>query len=221
MSLEKKASYILIDDYLKLEASSPSRHEYVDGQMFAMAGATRRHNIIVGNFFVLLHESLRNRPCRPYVEAVKVFIKQVKAFYYPDVMVACEDLGAEGDVIEAPVLIAEVLSPSTAAIDRREKLTNYRYLESLKEYLIVHQREMIVEVHRKNESGCWSTALFRSGESFELQSLSRGTVTVPVSSLYVDAGVTDSKVHESSAGYAFSDPDVYRFTEQELVDLEY
>ncbi|MFU2489955.1 Uma2 family endonuclease [Thauera sp. WH-1] len=132
-------------EYLALEARSPVRYEYVAGEIFAMTGASVRHNIIAGNLYTALRTHLRGTPCRALMEGVKLYLKKERSYFYPDVMVTCEsrllELDAETQLVDSRALIIEVLSPSTEGIDRREKLRAYRTLPSLKEYAMVSQDE--------------------------------------------------------------------------------
>ena len=132
-------------EYLALEARSPVRHEYIAGEVFAMTGASIRHNIIALNIATALRTHLRGTPCRALMEGVKLYLKEERSYFYPDVMVTCEprllELDAQVQVVDSPVLIVEVLSPSTEGIDRREKLRAYRTLPGLKEYAMVSQDE--------------------------------------------------------------------------------
>ena len=111
-----------VDEYLEAERNAPMRHEYVAGQIFAMAGASDAHNTIAGNFFGRLKSDLRGRPCRVYISDMKVWIEAAQAFYYPDVVVTCdpEDNGEYSKT--RPCLIVEVTSPTTTVMDHREKL---------------------------------------------------------------------------------------------------
>ena len=145
---------LTVEEYLRLEETAPIRHEYVAGAVYAMTGATRRHNRIVGNIFARLWTAARGGPCRVYTEAVKLRAAR-DVIYYPDVMVAC---GAEGDdplVEHAPCLVVEVLSPSTESTDRREKALVYKSLSGLEAYLVVHQASRRVERHWRGEDGAW------------------------------------------------------------------
>ena len=120
--------YRLLDEseYLTLEARSPVRHEYVAGEIFAMTGASIRHNIIAGNLYTALRTHLRGSPCRALMEGVKLYLKKERSYFYPDVMVTCEsrllELDAQMQIVDSPTLIVEVLSPSTEGIDRRESV---------------------------------------------------------------------------------------------------
>ena len=117
--------YRLLDEseYLTLEARSPVRHEYVAGEIFAMTGASVRHNIIAGNLYTALRTHLRGTPCRALMEGVTLHLKEERSYFYPDVMVACEsrllELDTQMQIVDSPTLIIEVLSPSTEGIDRR------------------------------------------------------------------------------------------------------
>ncbi|MDD5295520.1 MAG: Uma2 family endonuclease [Rhodocyclaceae bacterium] len=124
------------DDYLVLEAEAAQKSEYVNGETYLMAGASARHNKIAGNLFARLHSAIRGTPCDAFISDMKLRIAQYRVFYYPDVMLTCEE---EGNPLyrEAPCLIAEVLSPGTAGIDEREKWLHYRDIPSLSYYLLV------------------------------------------------------------------------------------
>ena len=136
MGTPKKLSYITAAEYLEGERGSEIKHEYVDGEVYAKAGESRRHNRITANF-IRLFGNLPNESCEAYFEGVKVRANQ-STYYYPDVLVTCETENEDDNyVIQFPCLIVEVLSPSTAAIDKREKLIAYKLINSLQEYAIV------------------------------------------------------------------------------------
>ena len=119
-------------DYLAYEAQSPVRHEYIAGEIFAMTGASIRHNVIAGNLFAELRTHLKGTPCRALIEGVKLRLRKEQSYFYPDVMVTCEDrlqeLDSQQQIVEAPLVVIEILSPTTEATDRREKLRAYRHL---------------------------------------------------------------------------------------------
>ncbi|MBA2713151.1 MAG: Uma2 family endonuclease [Rubrobacteraceae bacterium] len=145
---------LTVDEYLKLEESATVRHEYVGGEIFAMVGATKRHNRIIGNISGRLWEAARGGACRVYSESVKLRVSD-DVIYYPDVMVAC---GPEGDdplVEDDPCLVVEVASPSSETTDRREKLASYKRMPGLRVYLIVAQDRRWVERHFRAEDGMW------------------------------------------------------------------
>src|SRR5438045_635778 len=122
---------LTVDEYLEAEKTASVRHEYVGGQIYAMAGASDTHNTLAGNFFALLKSNLRSGPFRVYISDMKVRVEAVNAFYYPDVVVTCdpEDKGEYAKT--RPCLIVEITSPSTTVTDHREKLLAYRKLPSL------------------------------------------------------------------------------------------
>jgi len=119
-------------EYLRGELSSEIRHEYVDGGVFAMAGAGEAHNLIAGNVFARLREFVRGGPCRVFISDMKLHVRTWKAYYYPDVMVTCDPADSQSHFKEQPVLVVEVLSPGTESTDRREKMLAYRTLSGLR-----------------------------------------------------------------------------------------
>lgn len=230
----QKFKDITVEEYLRLESSSNARHEFLDGRMYSMAGATRKHNIIVGNFYTLLHAMLKGSGCRPYVESVRLRIRQANAFYYPDILVSCDSNDLDGLFAEDPVMIAEILSPSTAATEKREKLINYKFIPSLREYLIIHQKKKLVELHRRDATGAWSTAEYSDGEYFSLDSLPNGADSISVDALYEETDIagSDPEVRESAVPYSYqesSDQGNFRtpfeeelvFSAAELAELDY
>ena len=180
-------------EYLALEARSPVRHEYIAGEIFAMTGASIRHNIIALNIATALRTHLRGTPCRALMEGVKLYLKKERSYFYPDVMVTCEprllELDAQVQVVDSPVLIVEVLSPSTEGIDRREKLRAYRTLPGLKEYAMVSQDECRVELHRRRGDIGWDIITFEPGDTIELASVE---LQLPIADVYFEAGVACS-----------------------------
>lgn len=163
MAIPKKLHYITVEEYLAGELTSALKHEYVDGEVYAMAGESKRHNIIASNFVLKFRNNLPNTDCETYFEGVKVRASET-TFYYPDVVVTCETDKEDDDyVVKFPCLIIEVLSPSTAQTDRREKLIAYKLIPDLQEYAIVWQDEMRVELHRRQNEG-WLTLFFTQPE---------------------------------------------------------
>ena len=141
---------ISIKDYLKGELESDIRHEFYNGQVYAMAGAGRRHNAISLNLAVLLHDKVRGTDCSSFLADMKLFIPELNRFYYPDVLLSCDKDDNHEYYCEKPCLIVEVLSPATEATDRREKLHAYQDIPSLKEYIMVSQDEYKVELYRRD-----------------------------------------------------------------------
>lgn len=162
MTLAKKLSYITPSEYLEGEKISDVKHEYVDGNVYAMAGGSARHYRIIRNIGRLLENYLDDSNCEVFMADMKTKANEF-VYYYPDVAVTCEEIDDIQDTIYNPTLIIEVLSPSTAHKDRREKLIAYKMIESLQEYAIVWQDEMRVELHRRNNDG-WLTFFFTQTE---------------------------------------------------------
>lgn len=145
---------LTVEEYLAFEASSEIRHEYVGGMLYAMTGGTDRHNQIAGNVYIALREAARGTPCRVYITDMRVLTKDI--YYYPDVMVACGELESDNPIHRRdPCLLVEVLSPSSAITDRREKLLIYREIPTLQAYFIVHQDSRRVERHFRDKGGVW------------------------------------------------------------------
>lgn len=159
MGLAKPKIKISVEDYLNGENSSEIRHEYVYGEVFAMSGASDKHNIISGNIFGNLWTHLKNSSCQAFSENMKLKADE-QTFYYSDVMVACDKSPRSTYYREDPILLVEILSPSTERTDRHEKLAVYKKIPILREYLIVSQNKIYVEVYRKNDDGNWQSEIY-------------------------------------------------------------
>jgi len=186
MALPKELPKLTIAEYLDFEEGSSVRHEYVAGQVFAMAGATDIHNIIAGNVFTHIRSHLRKTGCRAYIVDMKLRVEAIDAFYYPDVMATCEAFAAKSVFKSKPILLVEVLSPSTELIDRREKLSAYFQIETLREYVLIAQDEKRVEVYRRNTDQKWQVLVLAQGDGLHLDSLPNGTLTLTMEDIYED-----------------------------------
>lgn len=173
-----------LEEYQELEASSRIRHEYLAGEIIAMSGATPRHNRLAGQFYEAFRAHLKGGPCRPYMGEVqvKLRISRDDYVYYPDVMVVC---GREKDgerFFTNPELIVEVLSPTTASVDRHEKQIAYRRIAALEEYVIVAQDSVEVTVFRRQDE--WRPVVMGSLDAtLELRSIG---LTIPLAQIYDD-----------------------------------
>lgn len=171
MGYAKLKAKISIEEYLSGEEVSPTRHEFLDGEVYAMAGASQNHNRIAINLSNALSRHLESSTCEPYAEGMKVKTSE-DVFYYPDVLVTCEGNFKNPYYSEAPILIIEVTSPSTAQIDRREKLRAYQQMPSVLEYVLVDQDKIAVEIHRRQPDARWITYFFNhNDEEFTLESV--------------------------------------------------
>ncbi len=162
-----------IDDYLQLEAQSTIKHEYIDGEVYAMAGASDVHVTIALNLAALLRSHVRGTDCRVYIADMKARIEARNRFYYPDVMVTCDSRDQEtADYKRFPKLIVEVLSDSTEAFDRGDKFVDYQAIAPLEEYVLINTRHQRVECFRRNPAGRWELQYYLpEGDRFYLSSI--------------------------------------------------
>ena len=155
-------------EYLALEREAPYKSEYFQGEMFAMSGASRRHNLISLNIGAELRAQLRHRPCEVYTSDMRVKIRATELYTYPDVVVACEEPAFEdtvGDTLLNPTVLVEVLSKSTADYDRGGKFEHYRALPSLQEYLLVAQEQPHVVQYIRQSDTTWLLSEMRDLEA--------------------------------------------------------
>ena len=161
MGLPKLKTKTSVEDYLAGEKISPVKHEYVEGEVYAMAGSSDTHNMIAGDIYAALLVHLRNSKCQPFFGDIKVRVTS-KVYYYPDVLVSCEENPEDAHFRNSPILIIEVTSPSTKHIDRREKLLFYQQMPSVQEYAVIDQHKIKIEIHRRQPNGGWITYYFVS-----------------------------------------------------------
>ena len=157
MSSEKKTR-LSPEEYLALERKAEVRSEYIDGDMVAMSGGSREHNLIVTNFISELRPLLKGQPCEVYPSNMRVKVSGTGLYTYPDVVVVCgepEFEDANVDTLMNPILVVEVLSDSTEAYDRGPKFGHYRKVESLTEYLLVSQDKYRIEQFIRQPQGPW------------------------------------------------------------------
>jgi Uma2 family endonuclease len=169
-------------EYLEMERDASCKHEFVDGIVYMMAGASREHNTIALDIRGVLRGSLA-RPCRPYASDVKVLVQteDTERYYYPDVVVTCSDLDNDRYILRQPVLIIEVLSDRTEAFDRGEKFEAYKLLPSFQEYLLVQQVRPKVELFRKSTN--WQCETFGLNDEVSLESVK---IMLPIKAFYQD-----------------------------------
>jgi Uma2 family endonuclease len=152
------------EEYLKLEDSSIERREFLDGVLRAMAGITEEHNEIVLNIATKLLAIARSKGCRLRAENVKLRLPfgSKRQYYYPDIVVACGPKSEDSHMLENPCFIIEVLSDSTASIDKGEKLETYQHLPSIKQYVLVDQSRRKIEIYSRHDS-VWIYKMLESG----------------------------------------------------------
>lgn len=145
-------------EYLAMERASEEKHEYLDGEIHLMSGASRNHNVVMANTLASLHAQLRQRPCVVFPSDMRVKVSETWTYTYPDISVVCDPPELEDtflDTLLNPTLIIEVLSPSTESYDRGRKFQHYRALPSLREYLLISQDEARIEHYVRQANDEW------------------------------------------------------------------
>ena len=174
MSSVAVQSHLTPAEYLALERKATTKSEYFDGQIYAMSGASRAHNLIVANLLSALHTQLSKRDCEVYANDMRVKVDVTGLYTYPDVLVVCDEPRFEDaslDTLLNPNVLVEVLSPSTEAYDRGEKFSHYRHLESLQEYVLVAQNCIRVEHYLRQEEQWLLTEFSEFADLFRLPSI--------------------------------------------------
>lgn len=177
MSVKHAEHFISEQDYLHGEMIADVRHEYIDGEVFAMAGTSRNHSLLVSNCVQALANHLQASPCMTFSSEIKV--KTEQCFFYPDVMVVCDDEQGDDYYTEKPSLIVEVLSKTTRRLDKTVKLAAYKSLPSLQEYLLIEQDHVEVELFRRAQN--WFAEHYFLGDSISLESIG---LNINVADLY-------------------------------------
>lgn len=177
MALKQSQHYISEAEYLQGEMISDVKHELIDGEAYAMAGASRNHNLLVSNTVRIFGNHLQDGPCATFSSDLK--IKAAANFFYPDVMVVCADENGDEYYTEKPTIIVEVLSKATRRMDKSTKLSAYKALPSLQEYVLIEQDFVDVEILRRSTH--WLSEHYFLGDSLTLESID---LTVTVSDLY-------------------------------------
>jgi len=169
-------------DYFALECETDQRHEYLAGEVFAMAGGSESHALISSNAIAALSLSLRDRPCRVYGSDMRLYIHSIDKFCYPDVTVLCEEGKRSMHYIESPVLLIETLSPNTESYDRGLKFEHYRQIDSLRYYLLLTQDRPHAELFTRASETAWILSEC-SGMGGELL-LSQWNIRLPLQEIY-------------------------------------
>lgn len=172
-------------EYFALEESAEHRNEFYQGEITAISSGSINHNRVAGNLAVELVAALRGKPCEPFIADLRLLVKQHQFYTYPDLMVVCGDLEfvhGRNDTITNPVLIIEVLSPSTEAYDRGKKFEFYRSIEGFQEYVLVDQQRMHIERYRPLGLGRWEMTTL--DETNEILSLTSVGIDLTLASIY-------------------------------------
>jgi Uma2 family endonuclease len=169
-------------EYLDWEEKQELRYEYLNGEVYAMTGETVNHGRIAANFIATLIPHLCSGGCRVQTSDVKVQIAASNDYIYPDVSVTCDDRDKTATkFIAHPCLIVEVLSPSTAAYDRRDKFNLYRRSESLQDYVLIDTNKIEIDIYSKNDRGRWEILSYVAGDIIELKSID---LTFPIEQVF-------------------------------------
>jgi Uma2 family endonuclease len=202
----KDSSSMTATEYFIWEQTQTERHEFWDGEVIAMSGGTRNHNRISANLFTLIDRELRepsdsglrsNSHCEIYINDVKVQIESERKYFYPDIVVTCDQREDDSILVQFPCLIIEVLSPSTEGYDRGIKFAQYRRSTTLQEYILVQASgeicEPMVEVFRRNQSGHnqsgqWSLAEYNLNDRLLLESIN---IEIAIADIYRQIDLTE------------------------------
>ncbi|MEZ4684733.1 MAG: Uma2 family endonuclease [Bacteroidia bacterium] len=182
---EKIQDFIPLALYWELEEKSDTKHEYLNGQMVAMAGATINHNVLVANIISALNRNTATGNCVVLASDMKVALDKEKHFFYPDVSVVCDEplfYEERKDTYINPTLIVEVLSDSTEAFDRGKKFNYYRQLSSFNEYVLISQHALLVDVYSRKGENIWKIRSYgEMDDTIVLESLG---IEISLSELY-------------------------------------
>jgi len=184
MSLKQANHPITEHDYLQGELVAKTKHEFIDGDVYAMAGASEYHNLLSGNIFAELKNQLKYTPCRTFIADMKV--KVANDFFYPDVMVVCQQDNDFDYYKQSPVIIVEVLSKSTRKFDKTAKRLKYQSIPTLEEYVLIEQTIGEIEVFRRKEY--WQSSYYYLGDAITFESLG---ITVLVEDIYYQVNNED------------------------------
>ena len=178
-----------VEEYLQIDRSSiETRYEYIDGYVTMLAGGTLDHSTIGANIISILRRSLRGTPCRVFTSDARVRLSSTR-FVYPDASISCDEQDrGQSDNVQSPLLVVEVLSPSTEGYDRGRKFGFYRECPTIQEYLLLDSQRPMLEVYRRERHNLWILRAYRLDEDVELTNLG---VRFPVSTVYEDVVIME------------------------------
>lgn len=191
-----KLSRLTVEEYIRHENETGQRHEYHDGMIYALAGGSLEHALLIGNVYSELRNGLKKKGsnCKPITNDAKLYIEKENKYVYPDTMVICgefEKSSESKDAVTNPTLIVEVLSKSTSEYDRGDKFYFYRQIPSLQEYVLIEQNRCVVEVYYKKEKNdLWRISRYEGlDEMISIQSLD---IEINMKELYFDIDIENS-----------------------------
>lgn len=184
IAVKDKFPKLTPEEYFVWEEKQLLRHEYLNGEIYAMGGGTQNHGRIASNIIFIVKSHLRGGGCQVGNSDCRVNILETNDYVYPDVSVTCEDSDRTAtQAIQYPCLIVEVLSPSTANYDRGDKFRLYRRNPSLQDYVLVDAEKIAIDLYRKNDRGNWEIFNYQAGDNIELRSID---LSFPIESVYED-----------------------------------
>ena len=184
IAVKDKFPKLTPEEYFVWEEKQLLRHEYLNGEIYAMGGGTQNHGRIASNIIFIVKGHLRGGGCQVGNSDCRVNILETNDYVYPDVSVTCEDSDRTAtQAIQYPCLIVEVLSPSTANYDRGDKFRLYRRNPRLQDYVLVDAEKIAIDLYRKNDRGNWEIFNYQSGDNIELRSIN---LSFPIESVYED-----------------------------------
>jgi len=183
----EKILYLSVADYLAYETGSEQRHEYLNGELVAMTGASEAHNIIALNLAMALHQHLQNSPWRVYMSDMKLEVAAANCFFYPDLMVVCAEQGnpQQRYHFSDATVVVEIVSPSTAQRDREFKRISYQRLLGLQEYLLIEQGMCAVTLYRRLCDG-WERCVYGAAEVLDIRSID---LALPLAAVYAGLSI--------------------------------
>src|SRR5438046_2727493 len=170
---EAKYNYVSPEEYLSLERASEIKHEYYKGEVYAMSGASWKHNVIVKNINTIILPFLKGKPCNMFGSDLRIHIPENTLYTYPDFSIICGKAETtDDDNITNPSVIIEILSKSTKDYDRGTKFNLYRSIETLKEYILIDSTSMIVEIYAKQNDNSWNLKEYKQlSDSFHISTI--------------------------------------------------
>jgi Uma2 family endonuclease len=186
---QRKYLVMSVEDYLILNRNSKDmRYEYLNGDVRMLAGGSPDHSIIIANLTAAIKGPLKGNPCRVYNSDVQLKLSE-RRYVFPDITISCDERDRnQKETIHFPLVVVEVLSPTTEAIDRGKKAAYYRACPTIQEYVMVDSEEVFVEVHRREE-GRWTINIFEPGDTITLESLS---IQFPIEDAYEGTSLTEA-----------------------------
>ncbi len=184
MGLAFEKSVFTASDFLAWDENQTVRHEYFQGEVFAMAGGSDNHATVILNVATSIRQHLKGTACRVFMQDVKLNVERANSYFYPDVFVTCSERDAQDRMIKSEAkLVVEVLSPSTTAFDRGHKFEAYRNMPSLQEFVLIDPEALTAEVYRRSTNEEWILRAFAVGQGVTMQSVD---LTISAADLFAD-----------------------------------